>query len=258
MSQMSEKSVVWVTGASSGIGEALAYRLAKQGFHVAASARSAYKLLQMASGNYGAGSIRAFPLDVTDAEAIAEVVDRIRVEFGRIDIAVLNAGTYLPEDTVDLDVEMVRRQFDINVFSVLNCMSVLFPEMRTNGKGHIAIVSSVAGYRGLPHSAAYSATKAALIALAESLQSLYAQHKVKLQIINPGFVRTPLTAKNTFPMPFLITAEKAADIIARGLTSNRFEIVFPWPMAILMKIVRMLPYALFLPLTKLMRRAEKT
>jgi NAD(P)-dependent dehydrogenase (short-subunit alcohol dehydrogenase family) len=237
---------VWITGASLGIGEALARRLAQDGADVIASARSADRLAALAAAS--GGRIVAEPLDVTDHAAVLAAVNRIEAERGPIDIAVLNAGSHQPVTAAEFTADGLRRLMELNVFGVASCLEALMPRMIARGRGRIAVVASVAGYRGLPTSAYYGATKAALINLAESLKFDLDRAGVTLQLIDPGFVRTPLTDKNDFPMPFLITAELAADRIAQGLKSGRFEIAFPSPFVLMLKLLRILPYALYFPL----------
>jgi NAD(P)-dependent dehydrogenase (short-subunit alcohol dehydrogenase family) len=237
---------VWITGASMGIGEALARRLAQDGAQVIASARSADRLAAVAAASDG--RIVAEPLDVTDHAAVLAAVNRIEAERGPIDVAVLNAGSHQPVTAAEFTADGLRRLMELNVFGVASCLEALMPRMIPRGRGRIAVVASVAGYRGLPTSAYYGATKAALINLAESLKFDLDRAGVTLQLIDPGFVRTPLTDKNDFPMPFLITAELAADRIAQGLKSGRFEIAFPSPFVLMLKLLRILPYALYFPL----------
>ena len=237
---------VWITGASMGIGEALARRLAQDGAQVIASARSADRLAAVAAASDG--RIVAEPLDVTDHAAVLAAVERIEAERGPIDVAVLNAGSHQPVTAAEFTADGLRRLMELNVFGVASCLEALMPRMIARGRGRIAVVASVAGYRGLPTSAYYGATKAALINLAESLKFDLDRAGVMLQLIDPGFVRTPLTDKNDFPMPFLITAELAADRIAQGLKSGRFEIAFPRPFVLFLKLLRILPYALYFPL----------
>ena len=144
--------------------------------------------------------------------------------------------------------EGLRDLIEINVMGTAACLEALMPRMIARGRGRIAVVASVAGYRGLPTSAYYGATKAALINLAESLRFDLARAGVTMQLIDPGFVKTPLTDRNEFPMPFLISAELAADRIASGLRSRRFEIAFPRRFVWMLKLLRCLPYALYFPL----------
>ena len=144
----------------------------------------------------------------------------IEAERGPIDVAVLNAGTHQPVSAAEFTAEGLRRLIEINLFGTAACLEALMPRMIARGRGRIAVVASVAGYRGLPTSAYYGASKAALINLTESLKFDLDRAGVTLQLVDPGFVKTPLTDRNDFPMPFLISAELAADRIARGLKAQ--------------------------------------
>lgn len=243
-------SVAWVTGASSGIGEALALRLARDGRQVAASARNGDALDALATR--GGGRIAAFPLDVTDPAACARRVDEIEAAHGEIALAVLNAGTHRTMSAEDFSVETARLLIEINLMGVINCLAPLLARMRTRGRGHIAVVASVAGYGGLPTAAAYGATKAALINMTEALKLDCDRLGIKLQLVNPGFVKTPLTDRNEFPMPFLMPVDAAVDALVGGLASDRFEIVFPRRFAILLKALNTLPYGLYFRIVRRM------
>ena len=240
--------VAWVTGAGSGIGRALAIRLAREGWIVAASARTAGDLVTLAAES--PGRIRAFPLDVTDAEAVRETVSSIEQDLGRLDLAVLNAGTYARDSAAEFDAVAFRATVEVNLMGAVHCLAALMPGMMARGSGHLAVVSSVAGYVGLPGAAAYGASKAALINMCEALHPELAARNVRLSLINPGFVDTPLTRKNDFPMPFLISAEAAVDYIMAGLKRQRFEIAFPWKMVLSMKFLAALPARLRLAATR--------
>ncbi len=249
MNARSRPKVVWITGASSGIGRALALELAARGDRVAASARSDADLSSLAGEAAElSGDIRPFRLDVTDAEASAETVERIVGEMGTIDLAVLNAGTHRPVEAEDFTAGDLKDLIDVNLLGSGNCLAPLLRRMIPARRGHIAIVASVAGYRGLPTSAYYGASKAALINLAESLKFDLDRSGVKLQLVNPGFVKTPLTDKNDFSMPFLMEVEDAARRMADGFESGAFEITFPRRFAWLLKLFRILPYRLYFPL----------
>jgi len=241
--------VAWITGASSGIGRALALNLARDGATVAVSARSADQLDQLAHTASGSpGRIAAYPLDVTVREEVFATVTRIERELGPIEQAVLAAGTHHPISADEFVARDLARLVEVNLLGVANALEPLMRAMIGRRRGRIAIVSSVAGYRGLPTSAYYGATKAALINLAESLKFDLDRHGVQMQLINPGFVETPLTDKNPFPMPFLISAETAAERIAKGLPRSSFEISFPRRFTWLLKVMRCLPYRLYFPL----------
>ncbi|MCX8570879.1 MULTISPECIES: SDR family NAD(P)-dependent oxidoreductase [Hyphomicrobiales] len=242
----------WVTGAGSGIGRALVVRLAHEGWQVAVSSRTARDLATLAADE--PDLIHAFPLDVTDAEAVRETVASIEDDLGPLDLAVLNAGTYARDSAIRFDAAAFRATVEVNLMGTVHCLAALMPRMLARGSGHIAVVSSVAGYVGLPGAAAYGASKAALINMCEALHPDLAARNVRLSLINPGFVDTPLTQKNDFPMPFLISADAAVDHIMAGLISRHFEIAFPWKMALSMKLLAALPAWLRLAVTRRMVR----
>ncbi len=237
--------IAWITGASTGIGRALALRLVRDGWRIAASARNSDALSSLAASSE---AIRAFPLDVTDAAATARISAEIQRELGPVDLAVINAGTDARTPATDFDSAVVRRVIEVNLLGAANTLAAAMPEMIHRRSGHLAIVASVAGYRGLPRAAAYSASKAGLIALAEGLKFDLDRHAVKIQVINPGFVRTPLTDRNDFAMPFLMDAEEAAERIVRGLAGSAFEIAFPRRFAWMLKLLGCLPDRLYFPL----------
>ncbi len=234
--------IVWVTGASTGIGRDIALQLAAAGVTVAASARSPDKLAGLGP------TIHAYPLDVTDQAATAAVVDRIESELGAIDLCILGAGTYAPVDAAALDPKPFAVMMNTNYMGVVNCISALAPRMIGRGRGHLSWIASVAGYVGLPKAAAYGPTKAALINLGESIYPEFRRKGVAVSVINPGFVATPLTAQNDFEMPFLMQSEEAARRTIEGLRSGRFETAYPRRFAAILKIARLLPYPLFFKL----------
>lgn len=245
--------IVWITGASSGIGRSLARRLAQDGHQIAASARSEQPLQALAEeARETAGDIHPFPLDVADQAATRAVTEEISKTLGPIDLAVLNAGTHHPVNAESFKAEEFARLVDVNLLGVAHCLEPLLAAMIERRKGQIAIVASVAGYRGLPTSAYYGATKAALINLAESLKFDLDRLGVKLQLVDPGFVKTPLTDKNPFDMPFLIDPDTAADRMVTGFESSGFEIIFPRRFVFLMKALRCLPYRFYFPLVRWM------
>lgn len=239
---------VWITGASSGIGLALAERMMRDGWIVAGSARSERALQELAATHEG--RFFAYPLDVTEKSAASDVVARIRADRGRLDLAVLAAGTHKPIEIEDFCTNTFRDLIDINLMGVINCLAAVTPGFVAERSGHIAIVSSVAGYGGLPTASAYGATKAALINMTEALKPDFDRNGLKLQLVCPGFVRTPLTDKNTFSMPFLMEPEDAAEAFYRGLQSDRFEISFPRIFAIILRLMNMVPYGLYFRMVK--------
>lgn len=234
--------VVWITGASSGIGLALARLIAGHGAHVAISARSADTLADIAAAN---PNIHAFPLDVVDAAANQAVVDGIAAKLGPIDLAVFNAGYWQPMSSRTFDPAEIKKSYDINYLGAVNGIAAVLPAMRARKSGHVALVASVAGYNGLPRGIAYGPTKAAMINLAETLKPDLARDHIAVSVINPGFVETPMTAVNEFPMPFIIKADDAAERMYRGLSAKRFEIAFPWQLVTILKVLRILPYRVF-------------
>jgi NADP-dependent 3-hydroxy acid dehydrogenase YdfG len=230
--------VAWVTGASGGIGRALTLALAEQGWTVHATARSADKLQALADER--PGRIVPRPGDVTDRAQMAEIVRAIEAD-GPIALAVLNAGVYLPMRAQEYDAGKVADTFAVNINGVANGLDPLLKAMIARRKGQIAITASVAGYRGLPRAAAYSATKAALIAMAEALAFDLIDLNVRLSVINPGFVDTEATAVNDFQMPFLMTADQAAARMVAGLGKPGFEIAFPTRFEMILKTLGLLP-----------------
>jgi NAD(P)-dependent dehydrogenase (short-subunit alcohol dehydrogenase family) len=235
---------VWITGASTGIGREIALQLAAAGLNVAASARSKEKLAGLGA------NVRAYPLDVTDAEGCAATIAAIERDLGPIDLAVLGAGTFEPMTLDTLSLDNFHRTMETNYMGVVNALAALVPLMRGRGQGHLAWIASVAGYRGLPKAAAYGPSKAALINLAESLKPELQVFGVKVSVINPGFVETPMTAQNKFPMPFLMKPEDAARQSIAGLVAGKFEIAFPFRFVAFLKIARILPYSWYFGLIR--------
>ena len=251
MKNKNEMRLAWVTGAGRGIGRALARRLANDGWIVCASARTVEDLKSLIL-ECPDGSVRQYVLDVSDEMATRAVLRNIQTDLGVPDLAVLNAGTHIPVMASDLSVEPFRQLIETNYMGTVYGLLGVIEIMRQIGKGHIAVVSSLAGYRGLPSAAAYGPSKAALISMCEALRPELETFGIKLQLINPGFVETPLTNKNKFEMPFIIPVEKAVDYMVSGLNSDRFEIAFPISFVIIMKLLRILPSSLFFAITRKM------
>ncbi len=237
--RLRDGATVWITGASSGIGAALVRELAGRGCRVAASARRAEKLAELAAGT--PGEVLPVPADVTDRAAMMAAADAVREQFGAIDLAILNAANWDQFSVESWDTDVIRRHFDTNVLGMVHGIEAVLADMRRRRSGAIAGMASVAGYRGLPRSEAYGATKAAEINMLESLRIDLRPLGIAVHTICPGFVRTDLTAKNTFPMPFMLDPDDAARRIARGLEKGKAEIVFPLPMLVLMKVARVVP-----------------
>ncbi|MCR9060305.1 MAG: SDR family NAD(P)-dependent oxidoreductase [Rhodobacteraceae bacterium] len=242
--------VAWVTGASSGIGHALALDLANEGWRVVVTARSEKALQELScKAQEMPGEIIALPGDVRNTQLMKEHCNAIEQEFGGVALLVANAGIYLPQDGLNADVEAFRTSFDVNLMGTVNVVLPAIDAMKERGRGQIAIVSSVAGYRGLPTSAAYGASKAALINFAESLKFDLDLAGIRIQLINPGFVDTPATRSNPFPMPHLITTGEAAREILDGMKHpTRFEIAFPKAFVRQLKALGLLPYRAYFSL----------
>lgn len=240
---------VWIVGASTGIGAALACRLGAAGARLALSARSRDKLTQLAAGFPGALDL---PLDVRDAAALAAAYATIVGQWGGADLVVLNAGTYAPMRATAFDLASMNEHFAINYQGVVNALAPVLPDFIARAREHpaLAIVSSVAGYRGLPEALAYGPSKAALINLAETLHLDLAARGIGVYLINPGFVDTPLTKQNKFAMPALISAEEAAREIESGFAAGAFEIHFPRRFTRVMKTLRLLPYPAYFRLVR--------
>lgn len=236
----------WIVGASSGIGAALAERLAGLGACVALSARRSGPLEEMAE-RFGQRNALALPLDIRDSQAVRAAAQAIVAAWGGIDLAVFMAGEYQPMRAWKLDLEVARSTIDTNLMGYFNGIAAVAPQLMKQGDGQIALVSSVAGYRGLPKSVVYGPTKAALINLAEALYLDLRPKGVGVSVVNPGFVRTPLTAQNDFRMPALIGAEEAAREIVAGLERGEFEIHFPKRFTRVLRLLRLLPYSLYFP-----------
>lgn len=253
MNALGTEKIAWITGAGKGIGRALSKRLADEGWTVAVSARTPEDLLALAAV-CEPGRIRCYTLNVTDPWLAEETVRQIESDLGPIALAVLNAGTHVPLPAEKFAIEPFRRLIETNLMGPVNCLAPLISRMIGRQSGHIAVVGSVAGYRGLPTAAAYGATKAGVINMCEALRPELERHGVRLTLVNPGFVETPLTDKNDFSMPFLIPVDKAVDYIMRGLEGSAFEVAFPRRFAFPMKLLRILPDRLFFMITRRMVR----
>lgn len=243
-----ENGTVWITGASSGIGKAVARRMAGNGWRVIATARSEDALKDL-SGELGE-RFAAYPGDVTDAARMEDIVQQAEEAHGPIGLAILNAGVYLPVKAPCPDAEAFHKSCAVNLGGVANAMAAVNPRLCRRGKGKIAIVSSATGFGGLPTSAAYGATKAALINMAECLQIELRPWGVGVQVITPGFVDTPAQDDNDFPKPFMISAEAAAERIVTGLRRDVFEITFPRRFTWSLKALSALPARWRLPLVR--------
>ena len=234
---------VWLVGASSGIGQATAHALHARGARVVVSARNAAALDAFVRDHAGAV---ALPLDAADPAAVNAAAQTVLAQ-GPIDLMMYCAGHYREMRAAEFDLAEMLKHQQVNYTGALYLLDALLPAMRQRGAGHISLVGSVAGYRGLPKSLAYGPTKAALINLAETLYLDLQASGVAVSLVNPGFVETPLTAQNQFNMPALISPAKAAEEILSGWAAGEFEIHFPKRFTLWMKTLRVLPYALYFP-----------
>ncbi len=233
---------VWLVGASTGIGRATASLLHARGARVVVSARNARALDEFVAAHPGSVGL---PLDVTDRAAVAAAARQVAGERGRTDLVLYCAGHYRAMRATDFDLDEALRHVQVNQVGALNVIAAMLPVLLRQREGHLSLVSSVAGYRGLPNAIAYGPTKAALINLAEALYLDLSPQGIGVSVINPGFVETPLTAQNAFAMPALITPDQAALEIARGWAAGRFEIHFPKRFTLWLKALRHLPDALY-------------
>jgi len=234
---------IWITGASSGIGKALAEKFASEGWKVAISARRKEILDEMASNE----NISSYPLDVTNQDQINNVFTKIISDFGNLDLCVFSSGTYDPKMEKEINIQQNKFVMETNFFGVLYCIKSVEKYFKDKKNGHISIVSSIAAYRGLPNSSGYGPSKAALTNLTESLYFDFKKYNVRISLVSPGFIKTPLTDKNDFPMPFIKSPKFAADEMFKGLTKTKaFEIHFPKALTVLLKFLRILPYKIYL------------
>lgn len=242
------RPVAWVVGASSGIGWHLVLELARRGYAVAASARRQDRLEELAAA--ATGPVLAVPCDVRDRAGMEAAYQRVRAKLGVPDLVVLNAGDYRPMPAREFDPKLFRHLMEVNYLGVVHGVAAVLDDLLAAGRGQVLATASVSGYRGLPLAAPYGATKAAVIHLMESLNAELGGSGVRFRVINPGFVRSPLTAKNDFPMPLLMEPEDAARRIVRALDGGAFEIAFPRRLAWGLKLLRCLPYWLYFPLVR--------
>ena len=220
------KKIIWITGASSGIGEATARKFAKEGWKVIVSARRVELLEKLSSDE----NIFSYPLDVTDQIQTKQVFEKIINDHKQIDLCIFSSGTYERKSEKELDVQNIRHVIEVNFLGVINCVSAVEKYYKDKNNGHIAIVSSPVGYRGLPKSSGYTPSKAALNNFTQGIYFDFKKFNIKVSLITPGFIKTALTDKNDFKMPFLKDTTYAANEIYNGLVNkNNFEIIFPLP-----------------------------
>lgn len=241
---------IWIIGASSGIGESLARELAARGATLILSARSEDKLDALKEDLKGVH--HTVPIDIADPDTTVHAAGYIATRIGRIDSVIVLAAIYQPMRLDALDMEMVHNMIDVNLKGYFHVAHAILPILKKQGGGQLALCGSVAGYRGLPKGQPYSATKAGILNLAESLRLETRQDNIDIRLISPGFVRTPMTDKNDFEMPAMIEPETAAQAIADGLLSGRFEIHFPKRFTLVIKLLRLMPNALYFWLARKM------
>ena len=234
---------IWITGASSGIGKAVAIKFAKEGWKVAISARRKEILDEIANNE----NIFSYPLDVTDQEQVNISFQKIIDNFGSLDLCIFSSGTYDPKNEQSINIEKIKNVINVNFLGVVNCVKAVENYFKNRKSGQISIVSSIAGYRGLPNSSGYGPSKAALTNFTESIYFDFKKFNVKVSVISPGFIKTPLTDKNEFSMPSLETPDFAAEKIYDGLLKGKsFEIHFPKSLTLILKFLRILPYKIYL------------
>jgi NAD(P)-dependent dehydrogenase (short-subunit alcohol dehydrogenase family) len=235
--------VAWITGGSTGMGRQLALDLARDGWTVAVTTRSEDPVEPVISAAAGLpGKIVPFHCDVTDEAGMAATVDAIERDAGPIVLAVFSAGVYIPVYGEALDLANFRKTYEINLFGVLHGLVPAVARMQKRSRGHIVLIGSVASYFGWPTLAAYGATKAALNNMADALRYDFQKMNIRIQIFNPGFVDTPLAAKNTHMMPALMPVEKASRRMMKAIRSGGYETTFPWRLTWVMKFLRAWPH----------------
>ena len=242
------KSVVWITGGGTGIGKELAKSFADLNYKVIISGRRLEKINEVMK--YNPKCIKPMQLDVSKPDRCKNTVNSIVKNFGNIDIIILNAATYSPGSLDKLEPLKIKSIIETNILGPINCLAPILEKMKKRQKGHIVFMSSPAGYRGLPGAGIYGVTKSALTFFAETLKIELDSFNIKVQVIHPGFVKTAMTDKNTFEMPFMISAKNAAEQIMRKIFSNKFEIFFPKRLILPMKFLSILPAPIYFYLMK--------
>ena len=247
------KKTIFVTGASSGIGKALSIKFANSGWKVLAFARRLDLLKKLDKESNNLSTIIPIKMDISNKKTVSFQVEKTIKKYGIPDIVLLNAGTNNPNSKNIFSIEETEQIFKINFFGTLNCLHAFLPFLKKKNKSQVIFMSSVAGYRGLPYAAAYCSSKSAITTFAESIYNQCKNLGIAIRVINPGFVKTPLTDKNKFKMPMIIPAEKAADIMYKKIVfSKKFEINCPWLFCFIMKLLRVLPNRVYLSLTQLL------
>ena len=240
---MKDKKVIWITGASSGIGRALAIKFANKGWIVAASARRENLLQELNKINK---NIYSFPLDVTNIDECKKVFKDIIEKFNDVEISIFGTGIHDPKSEKEFNLEKIRKIMEVNYFGTMNSINSVYSFYNDKKSGQISIISSVAGYRGLPAAGGYCASKSALTSFAESLHFEMKRKNVRVSLVSPGFIKTPMTDQNDFPMPMIKSPEFAAEQIYTGLVNKKsFEIHFPKTFTYFLKFLRILPNSIY-------------
>ena len=240
---------IWITGASSGIGKALAIKFADEGWEVAASARREKLLKELNQKNE---KIHPFPLDVTNIDQCKTVFENILEKFKDIEISIFGTGIHDPKSEKKFNLGKIREIMEVNYFGTMNSINAVYEYYNNKKGGQISIISSVAGYRGLPAAGAYCASKSALTSFTETLQFEMKRKNVRVSLVSPGFIKTPMTDQNDFPMPMIKSPEFAAEQIYIGLIKKKgFEIHFPKAFTYFLKFLRILPNSIYFKLVEM-------
>lgn len=229
----------WLVGASEGLGRALAHRLSAAGAELILSARDGDALAALAAEL--PGQARVLPMDAADPDQVAAVA----AQLGRVDGLVYLAGVYWPMKATDWDSDRAAQMITVNVTGAIRSVGAVLPQMLARGGGHVVLTGSLSAYRGLPGAIGYAASKAAIMSLAESMRCDLRDTGIDVQLANPGFIRTRLTDKNTFRMPFLMEPDAAARAMLRHMESDRFAVDFPWLFSTVFRLSRLLPEFLY-------------
>jgi short-subunit dehydrogenase len=240
---------IWITGASSGIGKALAIKFANEGWKVAASARRENLLKELSQESE---NIYPFPLDVTNIDQCKTVFENIIEKFKDIEISIFGTGIHDPKSEKKFNLDKIREIMEVNYFGTMNCINAVYNYYNNKKSGQISIISSVAGYRGLPAAGAYCASKSALTSFTETLQFEMKRKNVRVSLVSPGFIKTPMTDQNDFPMPMIKSPEFAAEQIYLGLVKKKgFEIHFPKTFTFFLKFLRILPNNIYFKIVEM-------
>lgn len=247
------KKVVWITGGGTGIGSELAKILVKNDWLVVISGRRIGKLEQIK--RFDSNNIFSFKLDISSEKECKEVAKKILFKFKKLDLLILNAAAYNPGSLNLNNLTSIKNILNINIMGQINCISSIIQNMKKKKEGHIVFISSPAGFRGLPNAGIYGVSKSALTFLSELMYLEFQRFNIKVQVVHPGFIKTPMTEKNNFPMPFLMSPKKAAFNIYKKLSTSDFEIAFPKKLIFPMKLLSILPNKIYFYIMKNLLKA---